>query len=147
MLHFKTPYLALCLGFITPVSAFASNFCVAVDGGFGNGGTSFIGTGFAMPDPNACKPWMGFTKTGATVIGTASGTGCLSNSGQVLTLSIFNTDPANFGTGKAVVDQIRLCPNSVADCPITGNDQGNFSGSAVQQTCTNALLKLPVDHD
>lgn len=147
MLRNKAPCLVLCLGLITPVSAFASNFCVAVDGGFGGGGESFIGTGFALPAANGCKPWAGFTKIGTSVIATANGTGCLSNNGQVLTLSIFNTDPASFGAGNSVQDQIRVCPSSVAECPIVGNDQGNFSGTALEQTCTAALLKLPVTHD
>jgi hypothetical protein len=146
MLHFKTSHLLLILGVIAPASAFASTFCVAVDGGFGGGGTSYIGPAFAMPSANGCKPWAGFTKTGATVIATATGTGCLSSNGKVLTLSIFDTNPDFFGSGVTVQDQIRVCPNSVTNCPIVGNDQGNFSGSAEQQTCTDALLKLPTNH-
>jgi hypothetical protein len=147
MLHFKTPSLFLAAGLIASGPAFAANFCIAVDGGFGNGGTSFVGPSFAVPAAGNCKPWAGFTKTEATVIAFASGSGCLSNNGKVLTFSMIDTDPANFGTGKAVADQIVLCPTAVADCPISGNDQGNFSGAAAEETCTNALLKLPVAHD
>ena len=66
----------------------------------------------------------------------------------MLTLSIFNTDPQFFGEGKAVADQIQLCPKGVTGCPITGQDVGNFGpGLAVQQTCTASLLTLPPTHD
>ena len=125
----------------------ASNFCVAVNGGFGSGGTSYIAPAFTLPAKNNCAAWSGFTKTASTVIAISTGTGCLASDGRVLTLSIFNTDPEFFGAGKAVADQIQLCPQGVTGCPITGQDIGNFSGSAVEQTCTASLLTIPPTHD
>jgi hypothetical protein len=139
--------MALALGLIAPISADAANFCVAVNGGFGNGGTSYIAPTFALPAKNNCAAWSGFTKTGTTVIATSTGTGCLASDGKVLTLSIFNTDLEFFGTGVAVLDQIELCPKGVTGCPITGEDAGNFTGPAVQQTCTTSLLTLPPTHN
>jgi hypothetical protein len=138
--------LAMAAVLIAPVCD-AANFCVAVNGGFGSGGTSYIGTGFAVPAAGICKPWSGFTKTASTVIATAVGTGCLSSNGKVLPLSIFNTDPPFFGAGGSVSDQIQMCPEGVKGCPISGQDQGNFGGSAAEETCTTALLNLPATHD
>lgn len=143
----KTLHLSLALAAIAPFPASAANFCVAVAGGFGHGGTSFIAPSFSVPAAGICKSWAGFTKTASTVIAFANGTGCLSTNGKVLTLSIFNTDPANFGANKSVSDQIQLCPEGTVNCPITGRDQGNFGGSAKEQTCTDTLLSFPVNHD
>ena len=149
MFRFKIPFVVLGLGLIAPICAYAANFCVAVNGGFGSvsGGTSYIAPAFTLPAKNNCAVWSGFTKTATTVIAISTGTGCLSSNGKVLTLSIFNTDPEFFGTGKAVSDQIQLCPKGVAGCLITGQDVGFFGGSAVQQTCTPRLLTLPQTHD
>ena len=149
MSRFKAPYIFifLGLGLIAPIHTYAANFCVAVSGGFGGGGTSYIAPTFTLPAKNHCTNWSGFTKTASTVIATANGTGCLASDGKVLTLSIFNTDPPFFGAGAAVSDQIQLCPTAITGCPISGQDAGNFSGSAAQQTCTASLLKLPATHD
>jgi hypothetical protein len=147
MLRFKANHLFLVLGLIAPLGTFAANFCIAVSGGFGGGGTSYIAPVFTLPTANKCTPWAGFTKTASTVIAFASGTACLASNGKVLTFSIFNTDPSFFGAGSSVSDQITMCPNSVTGCTITGEDQGNFSGSAAEETCTATLLKLPVVHD
>jgi hypothetical protein len=148
MLRSKISHLSLVLGLTVSVPAYAANFCIAVNGGFGKGGgTSFIAPSFPLPVSGMCKPWSGFTKTGTTVIAFATGTGCLSSDGKVLTFSISNTDPDNFGSGVAVSDQIVLCPKGITSCPVSGNDQGNFAGTAAQQTCVAALLKLPDTHD
>ena len=139
------PVVALALA---PMSASAAGFCVAVNGGFGNGGTSFVGPNFVLPAKNKCAPWAGFTKTGSTVVAFASGTGCLSNGGKVLTLSVTNSDPSFFGPGTAAFDQITLCPTGVTGCPVGGGqDSGFFGGSAKEQTCTTGLLRLPDLHD
>ena len=45
MLRFKPSHLMLLLGLIAPVCA-SAHLCIRVNGGFGNGGTSFIGKGF-----------------------------------------------------------------------------------------------------
>ena len=147
MFRFKTPFMVLALGLIAPICAYAANLCVAVNGGFGRGGTSYIAPAFTMPAKNNCAAWSGFTKTAASVIAISTGTGCLASDGRVLTLSIFNTDLEFFGAGVAVLDQIELCPKGVTGCPITGEDIGNFTGPAVQQTCTASLLTLPPTHD
>lgn len=151
MFRFTTQFVVLALGLIAPVCGYAASFCVAVDGGFGSGGTSYIAPAFTLPAKNHCTAWSGFTKTATTVIAISTGTGCLSGSGKALTLSIFNTDPEFFGPGTVASDQIQLCPNGVTGCPITGQDVGSFGGTsgttAVQQSCTASLLKLPQTHD
>jgi hypothetical protein len=148
MFRFKTPYLFLLLGLIAPIFSSAANFCISVGGGFGSGGTSFIGRGFAVPAAGVCTPWAGFTKTASTVILISTGTGCLSTNGKVLTVSIFSTDPSDLGAGQLGVDYIQLCPAGVTGCPLgEGTDQGEFSGPAETETCTTKLLNLPATHD
>jgi hypothetical protein len=147
MVRFKTAQLFLMLVLIASGSASAANFCVAVNKGFGHGGTSYVGPSFVLPSPGNCKPWAGFTKTASSVIATATGTGCISSNGKVLTLSIFDADPQNFGAGVAPSDYIQLCPKGVTNCTISGSDEGNFNGKAEEETCTDTLLKLPVTHD
>ena len=148
MPRLTTHLLALALG-LAPLSANAAGFCVAVNGGFGNGGTSFVGPTFVLPAKNKCAPWAGFTKTGSTVVAFSSGTGCLSTSGKVFTLSVTTSDPSFFGPGSVGFDHITLCPTGITgSCPIGGGqDAGYFSGSAVEQTCSTSLLRLPDTHD
>ena len=145
--HTLTSVATVSLGVVLSGAALAQNFCVAVNGGFGSGGTSYVAPTFTLPVKNNCAAWSGFTKTATTVIAISTGTGCLASDGRVLTLSIFNTDPSFIGDGKAVADQIQLCPKGVTGCPITGQDLGNFGGPAAQQTCTASLLNLPRTHD
>ena len=147
MFRFKTPYIFLALGLIAPIPTYAANLCVAVGGGFGSGGTSFIAPTFKLPAKNKCLAWAGFTKTASTVVAISSGTGCVSSDGKVLTLSITSTDPAFFGPGNSVSDHITLCPTGITGCPVSGQDVGNFGGSAAQQTCSTSLLTLPPTHD
>ena len=145
----KPSTLMLALGLIAPLCSNAADFCIAVNGGFGQGGTSFVGKGFTVPAAGACRPWSGLTKTASSVIAIASGTGCLSSDGKVLELSISSTDPAYLGLGVIGSDHIRLCPAGPAACPIGGGSAvGAFSnGAAAKQTCTSKLLKLPAIHD
>lgn len=125
-----------------------SNYCIAVDGGFGKGGTTFIGKGFSLPAEGNCVPWSGFTKTAGSVILTSTGTGCLSSDGKVLTVSISSSDPAYLGPGQIGSDYISLCPKGNSGCPVgTGSDQGEFAGTAAPETCSTTLLKLPSTHD
>jgi hypothetical protein len=149
MFRFKTPHLFLLLGLIAPVYSYAANYCIAVGGGFGSGGTSFIGIGFAVPAAGTCVPWSGFTKTASTVILTTTGTACTSSYGRVLTVSVFSTDPAFLGAGQSASDYIQLCANGGTGCPVgNGSDQGEFGGTpAALETCTASLLKLPPTHD
>jgi hypothetical protein len=146
MFRFKTPQLLLVLGLIAPVYSYAANYCIAVGGGFGHGGTSFVGIGFAPPAAGECAPWSGITKTASTTILITSGTGCLSTSGKILTVSVTSADPTFIGSGQIVSDYIQLCLG--AGCPIgESNDAGEFSGTAAPQNCTASLLRLPPTHD
>ena len=149
MFSFKKSHLALVLGLIAPVYSFAaSHYCIETGGGFGNGGTTFVGTGFALPADGTCTPWSGFTKTASSVILTTSGTGCLSSDGKVLTVSVSSQDPSFFGPGQAHSDYIQLCPAGNHGCPIgSGRDSGEFGGSAAPVSCTSSLLHLPSSHD
>lgn len=123
-----------------------SAFCIAVSGGFGGGGTTFIAPSFAAPAANGCSPWSGFTKTADTVILNTNGAACLSTDSKVLTLSATSADPAFLGTTPAF-DYIQLTRTGTSGSFTTGSDQGPFSGSADQITCTSSLLQLPASHD
>ena len=146
MFRFETPLLFLLLGLIAPVYSYAANYCIAVNGGFGNGGTSFMGINFALPDAGKCKPWSGFTKTASTVILTTTGTGCLSSDGKALTVSVTSQDPWYLGAGTLAADYIQLSRPDGSD-PFTGNDYGYFAGTAEPVSCTSDLLNLPSSHD
>ena len=148
MFRFKTSHLLLMVGLIAPIPSYAANFCIKVNGGFGSGGSSFVGKGFALPTAGNCKPWAGYVKTASTVIANSTGAGCLSSDGKVLTLTIISTDPPFLGTGVTATDHIRLCPAGVTGCPIgAGQDIGTFGGPAAKQTCSTSLLNLPAIHD
>jgi hypothetical protein len=145
--RFKTPHLFLLLGLIAPLQSFASDYCIAVAGGFHNGGTTFIGSGFAVPGEGKCTPWSGFTKTGATVILTTTGTGCLSSDGKVLTVGVSSADPLWLNTHPPVSDYIQLSREDSQE-PFKGYDNGQFAlpGESETVTCTSDLLNLPSSH-
>jgi hypothetical protein len=121
-------------------------FCIATGGGFGSGGTSFDAPGFTVPEKNDCTSWSGFTKTASTVILNTSGAACLSSTGKTLTVSVSSADPAFLGTTPAS-DYIQLTRTSSTGSFTGGTDQGEFAGSADQETCTSSLLSLPDTHD
>lgn len=125
------------------------DFCVAVNGGFGSGGTSFVGKGFTLPVGGKCKPWSGIMKTASTVVGTSTGAACLSNDQKLLTVTVTTTAPGFLGAGTLATDHIELCPFAATlGCPIgTGLDRGTFGGPAAQITCTAALVTIPSVHD
>jgi hypothetical protein len=148
MLRFNKSHLLLLLGLIAPVSpAATASYCIAVDGGFGHGGTTFIGSGFAVPAEGACTPWTGFTKTAGTVILTTSGAGCLSSDGKALTISVSSADPSYLGEGQLGSDYIQLTRKSSSGSFTSGSDTGSVGGSAIPTTCTSSLLTLPSTHD
>jgi hypothetical protein len=148
MFRFNRPLLALAFGMMVPVCSHAADYCVKVNGGFGNGGTSFVGKGFSVPTAGLCKAWAGYLKTASSVIAQSTGSGCVSNDGKVLTLTILSTDPSFLGSGVTAVDHIRLCPGGISGCPIGGGqDQGTFGGPAAKQSCTTSVLNLPAIHD
>jgi hypothetical protein len=148
MLRFKKSHLLILLGLAAPAYSFATeHYCIAVRGGFGDGGTTFIATGFAVPAEGACAPWSGFTKTATSVILTTYGTGCLSSDGKALTVSVSSSDPDYLGVGSAELDYIRLSRQESKGSFTSGNDQGEFGGPAEAVTCTSALEHLPSSHD
>jgi hypothetical protein len=149
MTRFKPSHLMLVLGLMVPLCSNAADYCIATNGGFGKGGSSFIGKGFTLPTAGRCLPWSGFVKTATTVVAISSGTGCRSTDGLVLEFTISSTDPAYLGAGVIGSDHIKFCPGGTATCPFGGGTgAGTFSnGPAKAQTCTATLYKLPSTHD
>jgi len=148
MFQFKSRHLSLLLALITPACGLASeHFCIATNGGFGDGGTTFIGTGFALPAEGSCSPWSGFAKTASTVIVTSYGTGCLSSDGKALTVAVSSQDPDWFGMGVIGSDYISLTRKEAKGSFTTGFDMGAFAGDALEVNCTSSLLHLPSSHD
>jgi hypothetical protein len=133
---------------IAPAFADPVAYCVAVNGGFNNGGTSFVARQFDIPGPSKCSSWSGYAKTASTVVFFSSGTACLSSSGTIMTVSITSADPSN-SPGVTKGDFIRFCPDGVWSCPIGGGQDvappgtGVDSGAAAQQPCNDDLLYLP----
>lgn len=125
------------------------DFCIAVNGGFGSGGTTFVGEGFTMPFGGRCKPWSGIMRTASTVVGTSTGAACLSDDNKLLTVTVTTTAPAFLGVGTLATDHIELCPAAATlGCPIgTGLDRGTFGGPAAQIACTAGLVTIPSLHD
>src|ERR1700735_195789 len=78
MFRFKAAYLLVLLRVVAPMQSFAAApgpapYCIAVGGGFGNGGSTFVARNFSMPAASKCTPWSGYTKTASTVILITSG--------------------------------------------------------------------------
>jgi hypothetical protein len=151
MFRFKAAPLFLLAGLVAPMQSFAAApaqapYCIAVGGGFGNGGSTFVARNFSMPEANKCSPWTGYTKTSATVIFTTSGTACLSSDSTALTVSVSSQDPAYLGAGKLAADYIYMTRTSTTE-PFSGEDQGYLTGGAEPVSCTNDLLTLPAYHD
>ena len=149
MTFIKPSRVMLMLGLLAPLCSNAADYCISTNGGFGNGGSSFIGKNFVLPAAGLCAPWSGFTKTASSVIAISAGTACRSTDGKVLELSISSTDPSYLGSGVIGSDHIKFCPGGTATCPFGGGTgSGTFSnGSAKKQTCTTALVTLPSLHD
>ena len=144
------------VGLIGSVEAGTTPYCIAVNGGFGKGGTTFVARQFQVPVPNQCSPWAGYTKTSSTVVLNTSGSACLSEDGHVLTVGVSSVNP-NWTGGAFAPDYIQICPTgvhctsadlSVEDQPLAGNgiDLGFFGGSAEEIECTKSLLTLPISH-
>ncbi|MGC2402055.1 MAG: hypothetical protein WA510_19820 [Acidobacteriaceae bacterium] len=141
---FKTPHLFLLLGLLAPVHGFAAEapYCIAVNGGFGSGGTTFVARNFTLPTEGKCNPWSGYTKTADTVVVTTSGTSCLSSDSVALTVSVTSQSPDWFGPKELGIDYIQLTRANSTE-PFTGWDTGYFAGTAAPVTCTSSLLTLP----
>lgn len=132
-------------------------YCIAVNGGWNNGGTTFVARQFEVPSANKCSPWAGYTKTSATVVLSTSGSACLSDDGNVLTVGVNSINPNWTGANVYAPDYIQICPmnsmctwddQSVEAQPLAGAgiDLGFFGGSAAQVDCTDDLLNLPHSH-
>ncbi len=121
-------------------------YCIAVNGGFGNGGTTFVARNFTLPTASKCNPWTGYTKTASTVILTTSGTSCLSSDNKAMTVSVISEDPLFLGAGAIAADYIQLSRSDAND-PFSGYDYGYFAGTAEPITCSSDLLTLPSSHD
>jgi hypothetical protein len=146
---------ALAAGLIGSAQA-AAPFCIAVGGGFGGGGSTFVARQFTLPPENQCTPWAGYTKTSATVVLSTSGSACLSEDGHVLTVGVSSVNP-NWTGGAYAPDYIQICLSGVkctsADLsveaqPLAGHgiDLGFSAGSAEEVTCTQSVLILPNSH-
>jgi hypothetical protein len=133
---------------LAPIHSFAAEapYCIAVNGGFGSGGTTFVARNFTLPTENKCSPWSGYTKTADTVILTTTGTTCLSTDSKALTVSVSSADPAFLGPQGTAVDYIQLSRTSATDS-FSGQDFGYFNGSAEPVSCSSDLLTLPSYHD
>jgi hypothetical protein len=149
MTRFKLPRLMFALGLLAPLCSNAADYCISTNGGFGHGGSSFIGKGFVLPTPGRCLPWSGFVKTASTVLAVSTGTGCRSTDGKVFELTVFSTAPSYLGSGFVGSDHIKFCPSGSATCPFGGGvGVGTFSnGAARSQTCVAALYTIPSTHD
>jgi len=127
-----------------------ADYCVAVNGGWKNGGTTFVGTNFTVPSAGLCKPWSGIMKTASTVVGTSVGTACLSDNGKLFTVTLQTTAPEYIGNGITATDHIELCPlASTQGCPAHAGqfDRGYFGGPAAKKTCTSSDSVIPSSHD
>jgi hypothetical protein len=149
MIRFKSSHVLLMLGLLAPICSNAADYCIAVNNGFGNGGTSFIGKGFTLPSAGVCLPWSGFVKTASSVVAISTGTGCRSTDGKVVEFTILSTNTSYLGPGAIGVDHIRFCPGGSSTCPFGGGSgSGTFSnGPAKAQYCTSTLYRLPSLHD
>jgi hypothetical protein len=151
MLRLKTSHLALMLGLIAPVCSYSADFCIKVNGGYTNGGVTFVGKGFLKPAANTCKPWAGWARVATSVFWATTGSACMSSNNKVLQLTLLSTGPSYLGSGVISSDHIRICPTGTSACPVAsgvGVDASNFNqGPAAQQACTTALTSLPAVHD
>src|SRR3984885_5028330 len=133
---------------LTAVHSFAAEapYCIAVNGGFGGGGTTFVARNFTLPTQSTCTPWSGYTKTASSVILMTSGTSCLSSDSKALTVSVSSADPSFFGAGQIESDYIELSRGDAKE-PFTGRDIGYFGGGAEPVSCSLGVLSLPSIHD
>ena len=140
---------AAALAMMAPLQSFAASeapYCIGVNGGFGNGGTTFVARNFTLPTASKCSSWTGYTKTASTVVAMTGGTACLSSDNSALTVSVTSADPSFFGSGTIVGDYIQMSRPDITE-PFTGYDYGYFAGTAAPVSCTSDLLTLPSSHD
>ena len=133
---------------LAPIHSFAAEapYCIAVGGGYGGGGTTFVARNFTLPTEGKCTPWTGYTKTAASIILMTSGASCLSSDSKALTVSVSSADPAFLGAGSIASDYIELSRGDATES-FTGRDIGYFGGGAEPVSCASAVLSLPSTHD
>jgi hypothetical protein len=126
-----------------------SDYCIAVGGGFGGGGETFVGKEFISPPAGQCRPWAGVVKAASTVVLTTTGAACLSSDGVLLTLTLHSQDTDFLGPGVESIDLIQLCPKGASGCPVAQQDISSsfFTGAAAKVNCTAALSTIPSSHD
>ncbi len=140
-------------GLMAPVFATQAPYCVALDGGFLNGGASVVARNFEFPEQSKCSTFQGYTKSNATVVFQTNGNLCLSDDGQVVTVLITSADPSfsGFTNGSDLPvkhDYLRFCANGSGTCIFGGGvDFGTLGTTAEHQDCTDILLDLPAYHD
>ena len=106
---------AAALAMTAPLQSFAASeapYCIAVNGGFGNGGTTFVARNFPLPAASKCSAWTGYTKTASTVVAMTGGSTCLSSDNSALTVSVTSADPSFFGAGT----MLAITPDVPARC-------------------------------
>ena len=133
---YRTRLLAALVGLgillSLPAACLAKDYCLNLSG------TQLIGIGFTVPKKNSCKPWVGF---GFVFSGNSpsSGTGCTSQDGSTLSLTITTSEP-EFG-GATFFD------SAVLSLPAqTGTDVENFvpDGVATEQPATGGPCKVSI---
>lgn len=142
---------ALLLLALLPTCGFAteSHYCIAADGGWPGGGTTYIAPNFPLPAVGTCGPWQGFAKTAGTVVVFSYGTGCLSNDGKALTVAVTSQNPNWINGSNNGNDYIVLERSEDKGSFTSGSDTGALvfgTSSATPVTCTATLLELPSSH-
>jgi hypothetical protein len=134
------------------------DYCINVNGGWNPnnpGGVTFVAKNFVYPPKGACRSWTGIVRASISVVGTTTGTACLSDDGKRFTAAL-RTSAVDWAGVDAVSDTIDLCPTGT--CPpktgggtISERDLGYFSGGmegpAAHVSCTAAMTSIPSEHD
>jgi hypothetical protein len=147
--RFKKGHLLLAVGLLAPLQSFAATeapYCIAVNGGWPNGGATFVARNFTLPAACKCTAWTGYTKTAGDVVLTTSGTSCMSSDSKQLTTSVTSQDPWFVPITNPAFDYIQL-NRSDANDPLSGTDYGYFGGTAEPVSCNSDLLNLPSSHN
>jgi hypothetical protein len=133
---YRTRLLAALVGLgillSLPAACLAKDYCLNLSG------TQLIGIGFTVPKKNSCKPWVGF---GFVFSGNSpsSGTGCTSQDGSTLSLTITTSEPESGGS--------TFFDSAVLSLPSqTGTDHENFvpDGVASELSATGGPCKVSI---
>ncbi len=98
---FKKSHLAVVvLGALAPSSSYAANYCIAVGGGFGSGGETFVGYRLCCSCRGHLLAVVRFTKGFSSVVLLTHGSGCLSSDGKVLSVQPVQRRPVLLRRGR-----------------------------------------------